>query len=204
MTNPNGISLITDEYLISTEDHEKMIQTLRDLGYSTEGCHCDTHAKGGPGWFPTDFILFVGSHIFDAVLAVLFSKGFDWLMAIFRKTKEVSVKGNFSISTNFIGNTEIYFELDTLNYKNGTIVTDEGEIAIALKKIPETLTEIRKSITAATLKLLGSPNAIIIRYDFPKKEWLLFDHDSDASIYYAGTPFATEFEEGKSSFLTSK
>ncbi|MDQ7815122.1 MAG: hypothetical protein RDU25_04950 [Patescibacteria group bacterium] len=190
MSKSNKIELHTDEYSVPKNCHTVTKKVFNDLGYEVSDARSDTHAIGGPSWIASDFVLFIGSHIFDAVLAALFAKGLDKIIEVYRQTKNNASTAHFYISSELSDEINIYFDLDTYNYENGEVITDEKEIEKALKKIPSALKLVESVLSIDLYKLLGEPKSIIMNYDFPTKEWIIFDHDSDASIFFADTPFA--------------
>ncbi|MDD2785915.1 MAG: hypothetical protein PHS79_03415 [Patescibacteria group bacterium] len=189
MTQKNIIDLQTDEYEVSQKDHDAIKELIEGSGYKLRDIRCDTHAIGGPVWFPTGLILSMGSHLFDAVLAVICAKGLDMIIASYKRIANKSSYSGVNLVADINKNLSVYFDLDTYNYETGEIITNQKLIAQAIKKISPTFNQLLPLLTNDLLEFLGKPMRIIMRYDFQIKKWLIFDHDSNASIYFADTAF---------------
>ncbi len=202
MLEANEIGLLTDDYSISKRTHEETKSLFSSLGFEVNDERCDTSAAGGPGWLPHDFVLSMSSHLFDAALGVILTKGLDKLINIYKQVKQLdrpsSLKKDrqihFYISTDLAFSVQLYFELDTFNYFSGQEISEKKEIEEAFRKIPYAYSDIQSVLTEKLFELLGKPMSIILRYDFVLKCWLIYDHDSDASIFFADTPFAAKPE----------
>jgi len=192
MSELNEIYLLTDDYEVSIEDHERTRKLFTDLGYEVKAERADTHAIGGPCWSASGYILFIGATALQAVLGKIFEKGIDELIAIFKRIKSKDLKSHYYIASNLNNGIKIYFEMDTFNPKTGEVIADVKSTKEAIEKIPTALIQAELVFSEKLIKFIGSPRSIILHYDFPLKEWLFHDHDSDASIYFSRSFFSIE------------
>lgn len=186
------INITTDSDLPRSV-HNKAKKLITDLGFEVEGNQADTGAIGGPFWHDTNFIISVLSEeVFQELVALFAGKAIKQLLSLYRDATEEKQGRPFYVSIELIEDLKVYFDLDTFDYATGERITDESVIASAVSKMSVAVTELKNALTDEMIDLLGQPRSLILKYDFSRECWLIFQTNSDASIFFAGTPFAAQ------------
>lgn len=184
---------ITTDTGLSRSVHNKAKKLFIDLGFEVEGGQADTGAIGGPFWHETNFIISVlNEEVFHELVAILAGEGIRRLLSLYRDITEEKVGRPFYITTELVEGIKIYFDLDTFDYASGERVIDEAIVSSAVGKMSLAVKDLKNNLTDEMIDLLGQPNSLILKYDYSSERWLIFQNNSDASIFFAGTPFAAQ------------
>jgi len=169
------INLHTDEHYVQDENHIALKKTLEESGFSVRDTRSDMTAKGGPIWFPRDFILTISELITAGFFGAIGGKAFDKLIQILKGIKENYLDAQINLESHFgmPNKIDIYFLLDTKDYFNDKSFNTTENIKDALLKIPDSQKNLEDTLANDTKGLLGAPKQIILKYDFNKKNWAI-------------------------------
>ncbi|MBA4336544.1 hypothetical protein C0416_02095 [bacterium] len=183
MNNNKTIQITVDNYF-SKDIVDGLNAIIKEAGFVPEFSRGDTSAKGGLFWFPVDVIIFATGVVLTGFLAQIGAKLADKLIDVIKKVSKDKNRSKFYIDTVLSNKVEVYFDFDIYDYKNQVFVEDKALFVKAFQEMPKSLLQLETALNPSTLALLGNPKSVVLKYDFELGRWLIFQCNSDASIFY--------------------
>ena len=166
------VTLTLDDFLLDKRDKKDLVAIINKFQVKSEVCECDTHAKGGINWFPTDAILLVVGLTAAGFFAEL---GKDLYTQLKNKIKVMlSAQKSYGEMIEFF---YISFELDNINlyfkFDKITSYLVENSFDKIFSDFDLIEKEVKRLIDFRPNKITGEFNSITFIFDDEENKWII-------------------------------